>query len=47
MATAAARAGATEAEIMRQTGHRSGAVLRRYIRAGTLFEGDAAARLSL
>jgi hypothetical protein len=27
---------------MRQTGHRSAEVLRRYIRAGTLFEENAA-----
>jgi site-specific recombinase XerD len=47
MATSAALAGATETEIMRHTGHRSIAVLQRYIRAGTLFHGNAAARLGL
>jgi site-specific recombinase XerD len=47
MATSAARAGASEAEIMRQTGHRSVVVLRRYIKAGTLFQGNPAARLGL
>ena len=36
-ATSAARAGATEAEIMNQTGHRSVTVVRRYIRRGSLF----------
>jgi integrase len=47
MATSAARAGATEAEIMNQTGHRSLPVLRRYIRRGSLFTENAAARLGL
>jgi integrase len=47
MATSAARAGATEAEIANQTGHRSVAVLRRYIRRGSLFEQNAAVRLGL
>jgi integrase len=47
MATSAARAGATEADIMRQTGHRSLTVVRRYIRRGTLFEGNASAKLGL
>ena len=43
LATAAAQGGASERAIMRQTGHRSAEVLRRYIRAGTLFEENAAA----
>ena len=47
MATSAARAGATEAEIMNQTGHRSLPVLRRYIRRGSLFTGNAAGKLGL
>jgi site-specific recombinase XerD len=47
MATSAARAGATEAEIMNQTGHKSLPVLRRYIRRGTLFSDNAAAKLGL
>jgi integrase len=46
-ATSAARAGASEAAIMNQTGHRSVAVLRRYIRRGSLFTDNAAARLGL
>ena len=47
MATSAARAGATEAEIMAQTGHKSLPVLRRYIRRGSLFTDNAAAKLGL
>jgi site-specific recombinase XerD len=47
MATSAARAGATELEIMNQTGHRSLPVLRRYIRRGSLFTDNAAAKLGL
>jgi integrase len=47
MATSAARAGATEAEIMNQTGHRSLTVLRRYIRRGSLFNDNAATKLGL
>jgi site-specific recombinase XerD len=47
MATSAARAGATEAEIMSQTGHKSLPVLRRYIRRGSLFNDNAAANLGL
>src|SRR5207244_7375548 len=47
MATSAARAGATEVEIMNQTGHKSLPVLRRYIRRGTLFTDNAAAKLGL
>ena len=46
-ATSAAQAGATELEIMRQTGHRSADVLRRYIREGSLFERNAAGRVGL
>ena len=47
MATSAARAGATEAQIMAQTGHHSLPVLRRYIRRGSLFTDNAAAKLGL
>jgi integrase len=47
MATSAARGGATEAQIMEQTGHRSLTVLRRYIRRGTLFDENAASKLGL
>lgn len=46
-ATAAARAGVAEALIMRQTRHRSVAVMRAYVRRGTLFEDNAAGRLGL
>jgi site-specific recombinase XerD len=47
MATSAARAGATEAQIMAQTGHKSLPVLRRYIRRGSLFTDNAASKLGL
>ena len=47
LATAAAQGGAPERAIARQTGHRSVEVLRRYIRAGTLFEENAAAYTGL
>ena len=46
-ATTAARNGAGEAAIMRQTGHRSLTVLRGYIREGGLFTDTAAAKLGL
>ncbi len=42
LATSAAAAGASERAIMRQTGHRSATVLRRYIRDGSLFSANAA-----
>lgn len=41
-ATSAARAGAAEHAIMRQTGHRSVQMVRRYIREGDLFRDNAA-----
>lgn len=44
-ATAAALAGAQERDIMRQTGHRSTAMVRRYIRDGNLFHANAAGAL--
>jgi len=46
-ATEAARRGARGHEIRKQTGHKSDAMLSRYIRAGTLFEGNSSARLGL
>jgi len=46
-ATTAARAGVSEAEIMRQTRHRSVAVMRGYVRRGGLFLDNAAGRVGL
>ena len=46
-ATAAAQNGASERSIMTQTGHRSLTMLRRYIREGSLFRDNAAAKLGL
>ena len=46
-ATAAALAGAHERDIMRQTGHRSTTMLRRYIRDGSLFRANSAATIGL
>ena len=46
-ATVAARNGANERAIMRQTGHKSLTMVRRYIREGSLFRDNAAARLGL
>jgi site-specific recombinase XerD len=46
-ATSAARAGAEEHAIMRQTGHRSVQMVRRYIRDGDLFRTTAARFLDL
>jgi integrase len=43
----AARNGASEASIMRQTGHRSVEMVRRYIREGSLFHDNAGAKLGL
>ena len=45
--TSAARAGASERAIARQTGHRSLATLRGYIRDGRLFEDNAASLVGL
>jgi integrase len=45
--TSAAKAGATERSIMRQTGHRSVTVLRMYIREGTLWQDNAATLVGL
>ena len=48
LATSAAHNGASERSIMRQTGHQSEAMVRRYIREGTLFtEENAAAKAGL
>ena len=45
LATSAAKAGKTERAIMKQTGHRSVATVRRYIRDADLFSENAAAGL--
>jgi integrase len=47
MATSAARAGASERAIMEQTGHKSTAMVRRYIRKGHLWLDCAASVLGL
>jgi integrase len=47
LATSAAAAGVSERAIMAQTGHRSLATLRKYIRSGSLFLENAAARVGL
>jgi integrase len=47
LATAAAIAGASERAIMNQTGHRSAAMVRRYVREASLFRDNAAARVGL
>ncbi len=46
-ATSAAIAGATERSIMKQTGHRSVQMVRRYIRDGSLFRENSAGKLGL
>jgi integrase len=46
-AASAAIAGASERAIMNRTGHRSAAMVRRYIRDGNLFRENAAARVGL
>ncbi|MEQ8819423.1 MAG: site-specific integrase [Sumerlaeia bacterium] len=45
--TSAAKAGASEREIARSTGHRSLRILRTYIQAGTVFSENAAKRIQL
>lgn len=45
--TTAARAGVEERVLMQQTGHKSSAMLRRYVRAGSLFQENSAAALGL
>ena len=47
LATSAAIGGASERAIMKQTGHKSAAMFRRYIRDGFLFRENAAARVGL
>jgi site-specific recombinase XerD len=47
LATSAAEAGVSERAIMAQTGHRSLAVARSYIRSGSLFRDNAAAQVGL
>lgn len=47
LATAAAKAGKSERSIMKQTGHRSVTVVRRYIRDAELFDDNAAAGIGL
>jgi integrase len=46
-ATSAAIAGASERSIMRQTGHQSVQMVRRYIRDGNLFRENSAGKLGL
>jgi integrase len=46
-ATTAARNGASEASIMKQTGHRSVQMVRRYIREGSLFHSNSGGKLGL
>lgn len=47
LATAAARAGVAPRDIMRQTGHRSLAMVERYVEEGTIFQNNAAASVGL
>jgi site-specific recombinase XerD len=47
LATAAAQAGVAERTIMEQTGHKSLPIVRRYIRRGSLFTENAAAKVGL
>ena len=47
LATQAAMKGASELAIMKQTGHRSLATVRKYIREGSLFRDNAATKLGL
>jgi integrase len=47
LATSAAIAGASERSIMNQTGHKSTAMVRRYIRDASLFRENAAAKVGL
>ena len=47
LATAAAAAGASDRTIMRQTGHKSGAMVQRYIRSAELFKENAAGVVGL
>ena len=47
LATAAAAAGVSERSIMAQTGHKSEAMVRKYIRRGSLFTDNAAGKVGL
>lgn len=47
LATSAAQAGVPEHTIMRQTGHKRPEMLRKYIRMGTIFTDNAAAKIGL
>jgi integrase len=47
LATSAAAAGVQERNIMRQTGHKSVVMVRRYIREGELFRDNAAGQVGL
>ena len=47
LATAAAQAGVSERTIMEQSGHKSLPIVRRYIRRGSLFTDNAAAKVGL
>jgi len=47
LVTAAAMAGVSERVIMQQTGHKNTAMLRRYIREGSLFRENAASAVGL
>jgi integrase len=47
LATAAAEAGASALDIMSQTGHKSQAMVGRYVRRGSLFRGNVAGRVGL
>ena len=47
LATSAAKAGVSERAIMQQTGHKSEAMVRRYIRDGSLYRENAAAAVGL
>jgi Site-specific recombinase XerD len=47
MATSAAAAGVSERAIMKQTGHKSEAMVRKYIREGSLFLNNASCNLGL
>jgi site-specific recombinase XerD len=47
LATSAAIAGASERSIMQQLGHKSSAMTRRYVRDGSLFRENAAAKVGL
>ncbi len=47
LATSAAAAGVSERVIMKQTGHKSEKMVRKYIREGSLFRDNAAAQVGL